>query len=414
MSVVTIRANQTAYSFNEAGGTRDPNYEVRDAVTFMDAVERQDATILDDTKKGAAMNTQRPRWGVYSVTPRGSVVGSGGISDVATDLPLPVGHSPRFQQGHVLQLTRASDNETETLWVSAEPLQASLTVTRGKGGTTPIAFIAGDKIRIIGIAMPEASDFPLGPVSTGHEYNNEWQKFETSLTWSHEAQHMPSVDSPKGGMASRQKLQKAKDLKLDLDRALLLGRREFGSPNPAAPSPRFMGGLLEAAEQSGNVYSVGGPTTLIGPEVLQFVQYDLYDRVGGNAPKTYVMSFNTAMIFGQLFAPARYNAGISGTNYDMRWETIDTLVGKIKFTYKLDFPDGVILIYDNADFKYHPFEGMDWKEKTVPTKGFYDWWGLGGMYTTIASKIPAMAIIRDFDTNINHYPSFNRPSTFLV
>jgi hypothetical protein len=126
------------------------------------------------------------------------------------------------------------------------------------------------------------------------------------------------------------------------------------------------------------------------------------------------MSFKTKQIFNRLMAPARYNRGTDGRNYDMNWDSMDTSVGHIEFTHIRDFPDGIILNYDPSTIRYIPRQGADWKEKDFPTKGFYTWYGIGGIYSLVAEKIPAMSIIRGFDTNLGHYPSFNRPSTFMV
>jgi hypothetical protein len=73
----------------------------------------------------------------------------------------------------------------------------------------------------------------------------------------------------------------------------------------------------------------------------------------------------------------------------------------------------MILGYNPTNLSYHPLEGHDWKEKDFPTKGFHSWHGIGGIYTLKAKDLPGMFLIRGFDTNINHYPDWSRPSTFL-
>ena len=120
MSIVTIRANQNSYTFDQTGGTRDPQFEIQDRVPFMDAIETRRTPILDSMKKGAAKDEDRPRWGLHANNPRGSVLGNT-LADDGTSLPLPTGHAARFQQGHMLQVTRLSDNETEYMWVNDDP-----------------------------------------------------------------------------------------------------------------------------------------------------------------------------------------------------------------------------------------------------------------------------------------------------
>lgn len=412
MSVVTIRASQNSYTFDQTGGTRDPQFVIQDRVAFMDAIEDRRTTILDSLTKGSSSTEDRPRWGLHAVTPRGSVVGAQLLA-AGGSLTLPTGHGARFQQGHVLQLTRASDNEVEVLWVSDDPQGDTLTVDRGIG-TTAIQFEVGDKITVIGIALPQGADFPLAPVSRGRAFYNRWQFFGKSLTHTLEGRKVPSVDNPNGDLLTRDKLQIGKDIKMDLDRALLLGRRRAGDPSPAAPKPSFMGGLLQMAELSGNVYSVGGSDILLSPDVISHVMHDMDDKYGDRAARKLVMSWNTKQIFNRLASPLKYNAGMNGNTVDDRWETYQTDAnGAISFSYQKDFPDGVILGYDNSNIKYHPFEGADWAEKDFPTKGFHSWFGMGGIYTMKALDLPGMFLIRAFDTTLSHYPSWSRPQSFL-
>lgn len=413
MSIVTIRANQNSYGFNQTGGTRDPQFEVQDRVAFMDAVERRDATILNQTKKGKSFNENKPRWGNYAVNPRGSTVGAQ-LTAGATTLTLPTGHGARFQQGHVLRITRASDNEFEHVLVNADPGGSSVIIVRARGGTTAIQFEAGDTIMIVGIALPEGADWPLAPVSRGSVYYNRRQLFAKAIVHTHESRKVPSVDNLNGDLMNKDVLETAKEIKLDLSNALLFGRRQDGDPLPSGPGASMMGGILQMAELSENIYNIGGSDVLLSPEAIAYVNNDVQNKVGSNAPDTYLMSFGTRMLFDQLMAPARYNAGNDSSTLNMNWTSINTASGKINFTHIRDFPDGVILGYDNSKIRYCPFEGADWQEKDFPTKGFHYWHGIGGIYTLMAEDIPAMFLIRGFDTNPGHYPSWNRPSTFLA
>lgn len=412
MSTVTIRANQNSYTFDQTGGTRDPQFELRDRVAFMDAIEDQRTVILNALKKGSAMTEDRPRWGLQAVTPRGSVLAAALTAGGAT-ATVPTGHGARFQQGHVLQLTRASDSETEYLWVNDDPGNDTLSVDRAIGSTA-LEFVEGDQIKVVGIAMPQGSDFPLAPVSRGTTYYNRWQEFSKAIAHTLQSRKTPSVDNPSGDLLDRDFLQIGKDIKMDLDRALLFGRRRAGVADAAAPKPSFMGGIIQMAELSGNVYNVGGSNILLTHEAIEFVQHDLDDRFGDRAGNKYMMSWKTKQIFNRLKSPLFYNRGVEGTTVDNRWETLRTDVGTVDFAYTKDFPDGLILVFREKNLKYNPYAGADWKEKDFPTKGLHFWKGMGGIYTMTADDIPGMAIIRGFDQNLGHYPQWSRPSTFLV
>jgi hypothetical protein len=407
MSTVTIRANQNSYTFDQTGGTRDPQFVIQDRVAFMDAIEDQRTVILDSFKKGSALTEDRPRWGLHSVTPRGSVLGADALA-AATSLTLPTGHSARFQQGHVLQVTRASDNAVEYMWVNDDPGNDTLSVDRGVGSTA-LDVVAGDQIKIVGIAMPQGSDFPLAPVSRGTVYYNRWQEFSKAIVHTLQSRKTPSVDNPSGDLLDEDFLQIGKDIKMDLDRALLFGRRRAGVADPAAPKPSFMGGLIQMAELSGNVFNIGGSDILLSHEALEFVQNDLDEAVGDRAGTKWVMSWKTKQIFNRLKNPLSYNRGIEGTRVDTRWNTLVTDIGTIEFVHIRDFPDGMILVYSEKNLQYNPYAGADWAEKDFPTKGFHSWKGMGGIYTMTAKDIPGMALIRGFNMNLGDYPSFAQP-----
>lgn len=412
MAVVTIRANQNSYGFDQTGGTRDPRMILQDRVAFMDAIETQRTPMLDSLKKGAPNSDQRPRWGIHRVTPRGSVLGAQLTAGSAT-ATLPTGHGARFQQGHVILLTRASDGSTENAWVGADPNGDSLSLPlRGIGGTA-LQFEVGDKITVIGIALPELSDFPQAPVSRGEIFYNRWQFLGKSLVHSDESNVIGQLGYDSGTLISRDNLQIAKDIKQDLDRALLLGRRQAGDPSPQTPRPQFMGGLIQMAELSGNVFSIGGSSTLLSTEAISFVQHRVAFKYGNKAATKWLCSWGTKQILNRIFALSTDPQPKSET-YNEQWTAMETEMGRIDFTWDLDFPDGLILGYNPKNVEYSPLTGHDWKEKDFPTKGFYSWNGLGGIYTLRALDVPAMFIIRAFDTNLSHYPKAVRASTFVL
>jgi hypothetical protein len=332
-----------------------------------------------------------------------------------TTMTFPAGHTSRFQQGHILMVRRASDGITQNFWVNDDPGLVAATVD--PLGDDNYQFEVGDTVTVIGIAMPQGSDFPLSPVARGEEWYNEWQEFSGHLEHTLQGDKTPSKDNPTGSLRDKDKLQLAKQMKQNLNYTLLLGRRKAGDPSPAAPKPSFLGGALQMAELSGNVFTVGGPDVLISPYVLSAVQHEMQDKYkDGTAAKTWVMSYATKQILNRVMGPMRYQSGegLSGGTYDDRWESYRTEEGTIDLTWMRDFPDGIILGYDKNKLNYCPFEGADWKEKEFPTKGLYSWDGIGGIYSLKANNIPGMFIVKGFSMNIGQYPNVLRPATFLA
>lgn len=410
MAVTTLRAAQTSYPTTFDGGTSDQIIDGAFGIApFMDALERQDTRLLNSMKKGKAGTQRKERTGMHGVTPRGSQV-SGAVLADAVSVPVVTGHGARFQQGHVLQITRASDNATEIVWVNADPTHNAISVKRAQGGTTALVFAANDKIRIIGIAMPQLSDYPLAPISRGRMFHNFYQEFSKHLTISDQADSEPTVEFPQGGLLAKDMVKLGKELKMDLEQAFINGRRQEGTPDPSNPLPSMTGGLIQFAEMSGNVFNVGGASVLLDIEVINEALITMDEAIGDKRGSKLLMSHRTKQIFNRLRHPLSYQSGSDSTNVDLRWNTVETDFGKLEFESEYGIPDGVILLFDSSEMEYAPFVGLDWKEKDVPTKGNYKWRGVSGTYTFRPGAVPGYAVINNFDTNLANYPQWGKPA----
>ena len=407
MAQTVIRAAQTNYETSFEGGTRDVDFDGRDVAPFMDAIENRDTPFLNAMRKGKPGNQRKERTGIHGVTPRGSSV-VGAVLATDTSLPILPGHGVRFQQGHVIRVT-AADGTYEHMWVSADPTGSALPVKRAQGGTTALAFAGNEKIKIIGIAMPQLTDYPLAPVSRGRTFHNFYQSFSKHVTMSAQARKSPNMEYPSGDWLDRDMLQLGKDAKQDLEMALISGRRQEGDPSPDAPVPSMLGGLSQFAELSGNVFNVGGSSTLLSIEALEEALITMDEAIGNKAGTKLLMSIRTKQIFNRLLHPSRYQRGVDSDGagkVDLRWNSVVTEVGSYEFTHERNIPDGEIYLFDPKWMEYAPFEGLDWKEKEVPTKGDYVWKGLSGTYTFRPGVVPGYALIRNFDTNLANYPQF--------
>lgn len=408
MAVQVVRAAQNTYDATQTGGTRDNlGLEAgQDISAFFDAIDAQEAEFLNSLSKGRAGNQPKEYTLAHQVRPRGSQVGTAGALAAVTTIPLPTSHGVRFQQGHVLQVTRASDNAYEIMWVNADPLDSSLSVKRAQAGTTALAFVAGDEIKVIGIAMPQLSNYPLSPVARGRVFWNCFQKFSGHLEFSSEARVTGSVEYPDGDQLDRDMLDLGKNMKLDLNQTFINGRRQLGSPQPDDPVPGMTGGLLQFAELSGNVYNVGGAATKLSIEAVEEALIDLDTKFASKRGTRLLMSIRTKQIFNRLLHPSKYSFGADSNGADLRWEWVQTEVGRYEFNHMRDIPNGVIIVYNPREMGYGPYQGLDWKEKDVPTKGDWVWRGVSGTFTFRPGNIPTYAVIRNFDINLASYPKF--------
>lgn len=408
MAVTTVRAGQNTYPANIDGGTRDPQSVDVDIAAFMDAIEDRETHFLNSLTKGKAVRHRKHEWGMKGVNPRGSIVAAQLLAG-GTALTVPTGHGVRFQQGHVLQGTQLSTGNTELMWVTSDPDESVLTIKRGQGGTTPLQFELNDPIAIVGIAMPQSSDFPLAPVSRGRRWWNYCQEFSKHIEMSEQNRYMPDEENPSGDWLAEDMLQLGKDIKLDLNNAAMFGYRQAGSPDPADLTPAMMGGLQQFAELSGNVYDLSG--ALLSVEAIDTVMSDLEIAVGRHKGDLLLMNLNTKQIFNRLLHPFKYQSGVGVTknSADLTWDSVMLETGTYKFNHLLGIPD-VLFVYTNKNIGYSPHVNLDWKEKSVPTKGNYAWKGISGTYTLEAKGIPGMAIITNFDTTLSNYPSWGPPT----
>lgn len=408
MAQVVSRAAQNNFPATKVGGTMDYGHsEFMSIAPFMDAVENEDTTFLNGLKKGKSGSARREHSGIKSATPRGSLVASTVIPG-DTSLPVASGHGARFQQGHVLTVT-ASNGDRELVWVNADPSHNSLPVKRAQGGTTALTFAAGDKIAIVGTAILQLADYPLGVITRGGTSWNTWMKFATHLQYSEEAEKTKTFEFPNGGQLDKDMLQKGKDLKRDLNAALLLSRRQEGDPDPSNPSPSMMGGAQFWVEQAGNVFNQAGAQ--LSMDVINDALMELDDRFGSNKGKVMLMSIRDKQILNRIAHPSRFQAGMTGNSVDYRTDKIMTDVGTYDFESDREMPRGEIWIFDRKEFEYAAFDGMDWRQKDVPTKGDYTWRGISGTFTFRPGRYQASAVIKGYDTNQANYPEWGKSAS---
>src|SRR6185312_11561662 len=71
---------------------------------------------------------------------------------------------------------------------------STLTVVRGFAGTTGAAQANGTGLRIIGIAVKENAESPLGPITQGEVDYNYFQIFDEYVQFSHRARVTPTYE----------------------------------------------------------------------------------------------------------------------------------------------------------------------------------------------------------------------------
>lgn len=405
MAQTVVRAAQNTYDQSFTGGTRDIAESGRNITVFVDAIEQEDTQFLNGLTKGPAGDQMIERTGKHQLMPRGTKVAAATLAS-ATTIPIVPGHGYRFQQMAVLQVTNAA-GASEIMWVNADPLADSLSVKRAQGGTTALAFAAGDTVKVIGHATPQNADFPLAPVASGSHFWNTYQTFSGHFPMSDFADISPTLEWGGGSNLARQMKDLLEAKRKELNDALLLGRRQIGDPDPSNPLPSLLGGMVGYAELAGNRFTVTGSAPLTIDFLLESWQ-TLKSKYGNAHGRRALMSPATAMRVNKIAAPANYDRGMTGNKLDIRWSTLQTADGDITFASMDGLPDGRIFIYQDSNHSYGPFKGKDWKEKEVPTMGDHRWRGASGTFTYRPKHPDAYAIIDGFSMDLSAYPAYVR------
>lgn len=402
-----FRQTQTTYNVTDfpVAGTDIKDHVVRDLTSFMDNPERRDTPFLNIISKGPAVSQIKHEWGLRGVNARGSTVAGAGLaaSGAATALTVATGHGVRFQQGHSIRLEQVANPGTnyEHVWVVSIAGDV-LTVAREQGGTTALAFSSGDIVKIIGIALPELALFPLGPVARANSFYNYPENFMTKVQVSLQRENTPNLEN-KGSWLNYDAAQRTGDLKLDLERALIYGRRQIGSLDTTPNLPYQMSGLIHFAELGGNVYDLGGATFEV--EHLEEADSDLYDLVGSMKGKDLAMSNKTGRIFDRVITLERL-ATEKTTTANLTWKSVEFRNGNYTFTTYPDIPDGMILIFNRNYQKYMPYKGLDWQsfDRGVKELGALVVERLiSGMFTSQVDAPMTSAVIKNFNTDLTAY-----------
>jgi hypothetical protein len=200
--------------------------------------------------------------------------------------------------------------------------------------------------------------------------------------------------------------QKAADLKLDLERAVIFGRRQLGSPDTSPKQPYLMSGILHFAELGGNINDLNDANLTI--EDLGDAGADLFDLVGTKGGKSLAMNNNTRRIFDRMLNNNRY-ATMSETRANLTFTSVTLSDGTYEFTSYPDMPDATILIYNKDYVSYHPYKGMDWMETPrgqAETDGPFIERNILGQFTVQVEAPQTSALITGFNMDLSDYPTF--------
>lgn len=398
----TTRAGGNTYTTTLTGGTRDPGLVMRDLPKFFDAVEVQDTEMLDMLKKVAPIRQRKVERGSHALTPRTATVGAAALA-TANSVTLTAGHGTRINQGSVLLVTNGA-GEQERVRVTADPAGDVLTVARAQGGDTAIAFEVGNTVSIFSTAMPERASYPLIPLTTGDTTFNYPQRIMGYVDIDKRADNTPTYEWDGATHFERMMMDLAAKLKRDLNGALISGRRQDGDPNPSAPVPSMLGGVIQMAELSGNTFNAAGG--LLAPELIENVLSTIDLAYGSNAGTKLIMSHSTKRILNRIMTGKKTRADLDEKKASFIWDSAEFESATVSFAKMRDFPDGSIVFLDPSELGLAPYAGCDWQEQVLPVDAPLKRTGVFGDFTLIVNRPKTMAILSGFNQSLAAYPTF--------
>lgn len=278
------------------------------------------------------------------------VTANGAFTSVATSLTINV-NAKAMRAGDVI----LNERTLEQMWVTADPANdTTLTVSRGKGGTTAAAGNDADGLVVIGRAYAEDASIPTSVSFDPSVKNNYIQIFRTPITITEMAQ----ATTLRWGKPLQELRREALQMHaIDMEMAFLLGKRE--EDLSGSQPKRTTGGLSHFVTT--NVFDAGGTVT---EALWDTYMRDIFSK--GSNEKLYLCGKDQLMVLSQLVKnKARINLDpTSEGTYGMRLIEYITPYGTL-------FLKGHPLLSNNPTFrswgfvvdlkylKYRYIEGKD-------------------------------------------------------
>ncbi len=402
------RQTQTSVPVSLGGsipGDAATGHVIRDVRGFVENLAPQSTPILTrimgNGRRTKSGDQHKIEWGSSANLPHTATVGST-YTSAATSLVVGSGEGARFQKYHLLAIYALDANGLPDIstkmeaWVSAEPSTDTLTIVPAQGSTSNRGFAVGDRVEIIGTAVPEGQDFTVSATVYGDLLFNYYQLHAKSAIVTMEANVTPNHEYGKGEMARRQK-ENTQRIKLELEKAIIQGGRQAGTL--ATPTPSLMGGI--------DFFIPSGVTTnllgaQIGPYDIETLGASLWESVGDAGAKSLLMNMRTARFFDGLVNKYR-QADMGTTSVNLQLSEFTTRVGTYKIEVTRWVPDGVVYGVNFDNLSLVAYEGMEWQEKEHSTDGAYMQRSIFGKYTLQVESPETFFKIYGFNTDINAY-----------
>ena len=375
---------------------------IRDVSKWPKLIKRNEFPLTSMIKHGGPLEKRmnKVEWGISYLDPVNDTLGAAIADNTTTTVtPTNIGY---YMVGHVLMF--ASGEEALVTAVGA----STLTVTRGIGGTTAAAQSNGTGLRIIGIAVKENAESPLGPITQGEVDYNYFQIFDEYVQFSHRARVTPTYEVQDDRLTAEIQKKLSSTMPQHLENTLLWGSRALGSTT----SPSLMGGVFQSSYNTSSSDLSGAILTEY--DFLEAVQKG-FNQVGKNLVGKTVMAHPFyKRVFANWYNNIRQIDGNTKSITNVM-DTFETDFGTFKFVHNHWMtsitdptkPDGRMLVFDPDDYELIPYDSESkWGVWAVYEGGWYSRRAIRGDYGLRAMNPEKRVVLTNLSTTAADYPNF--------
>lgn len=397
MAGTTVSRAMSQYS----GDTPSPLF-IRDVSKWQEHILRNQFPLTSLIKHGQPLEKRMHKieWGRSYDDPVNDTITEPMASEAgpSTVTPANIGY---YMVGHVLQFPSGEKGLVTAVGAS------TLTVARGFAGSTIAAQADNAGLRIIGIAVKENAESPIGPITQGDLDYNYFQIWDEYVQFSHRAKVTPTYEVMDDRLKFEVNKKLTRTMPTHMENTLLWGERALGSTT----SPSAMGGVFTSTFHAG--ISDLNSAILTEYDFLEAVQVG-FRGVGNMVGKTVMAHPFYKRVFANWYNNARML-----TNGDKKinttFDSIETDFGTFNWVHNhhmVDIndptkPDGRILIFDPEDFELIPYDSESkWGVWALYEGGWYSRRAIRGDYSLRALYPEKRMAIVEASTTASEYPNF--------
>ena len=394
MATIT-RSIMTQYNASNGGIVPD-GMIIRDVPDFIPLISRTDTPLIKKLKSGPAIDQLKIEWGQGDLPQRTIALSANvtaGASSASFDVPTALQQYDiiRFPDGEQARVTGASP---------ANPVA----LVKHPGGGTLSAHTSGDKVQILGPAVPEGADSPDSPTSAGDLFYNYPQILE--YTWKNS--HRSRVTKNYEFMTDRFKAELKRKMvegALDLESFAIYGQKSAGAGGGTDPSTT--GGVLQFT--TANVVPLSGAALTL--KSLNDAIDAIAQKVGpGDTGKYLVGNSFMKRVFNSLIAPTR-RANMEEKTMNLVVDQVQLDVGTFKFVTHYNWPAGQLNLINLDDCSRRAYEGGNWTTGVFSTQGWYDRGFVRGDFGFQWEAPDRRSAITGISTTATDYPNLDKFTT---